>query len=536
MVLDTRRGTFLYWASVALIVAGLFIPRLLPCVDYPQHLGLSDVARRLRDASAPEQATFRLNYFTYNGLFHTVVAWLSRALPVEMVGRALVVSALVAKAGGVLALVRVTRRPSAHAALFLPVLFSFALGWGFVNYVLSTAIAVWALVLVARAVVEPSLWLAAAIAALGLACGFAHVLGLIVLCVASAALALELAWRVAPIAGSWTRRLAWIGSRAGVAGLPLLAGCVYCILVYRRQYAWAPRMYQDPVLEGTGPTLGRKLLGFASYTLDLFPDATGRVLLWATLVTMMGAAVLLAFAPRDLQGSKRGSPPAFVAPLFVLTVAYAVTPTVLMGTHLIFQRLGQFVVLGAVLAMPAFPPSARGWAERWIPTLAVLSSVNVVLHCGVYAWETNDASRVIDELPPGRPATAVIWDPGTRAFRKGTLTHLAAYYAARKHGEWAFAFARYLSLPVRFRPGAQPAWPTRGWEFNASAYDARCKYARAFPLVIVEAPRSLPEDASGEAPLRRLVFRQDADAVKLLSHHGRFWAFDTAGLPDDGTS
>jgi hypothetical protein len=28
---------------------------------------------------------------------------------------------------------------------------------------------------------------------------------------------------------------------------------------------------------------------------------------------------------------------------------------------------------------------------------------------------------------------------------------------------------------------------------------------------------------------------QDADAVKLLSHHGKFWAFDTAGLPDDGT-
>jgi hypothetical protein len=88
---------------------------------------------------------------------------------------------------------------------------------------------------------------------------------------------------------------------------------------------------------------------------------------------------------------------------------------------------------------------------------------------------------------------------------------------------------------VRFKPNAQPAWPKRGWEFDAEAYDPRCKYARAFPLVVVKAPSSLPRGASGEPILRRLVFKEDAARVKLLSHHGRFWAFDTEGLPDDGT-
>jgi hypothetical protein len=161
--------------------------------------------------------------------------------------------------------------------------------------------------------------------------------------------------------------------------------------------------------------------------------------------------------------------------------------------------------------------------------------VNLLAHCTLYAWETNDASRVIDDLPPGRAATAVIWESGTYAFRNGTLTHLAAYYAARKHGQWAFAFARYLSVPVRFKPGSQPAWPARGWEFDGEQYDPRCKYARAFPLVIVKAPLELPEDASGEEPLRQLLFKQDAQAVRLLSHHGHYWAFDTTGLPDDGT-
>jgi hypothetical protein len=75
----------------------------------------------------------------------------------------------------------------------------------------------------------------------------------------------------------------------------------------------------------------------------------------------------------------------------------------------------------------------------------------------------------------------------------------------------------------------------RGWEFDAEQYDARCKYARAFPLVIIKAPAELPRDARGEPEVRRLVFGRDATAVTLLSHHGRYWAFDTTGLAEDGT-
>jgi hypothetical protein len=166
--------------------------------------------------------------------------------------------------------------------------------------------------------------------------------------------------------------------------------------------------------------------------------------------------------------------------------------------------------------------------------LGVVTGLNFLAHCALFAWETNDASAVIDELPMGGAATAVIWEPWTLAFRNGTLTHLAAYYAARKHGQWAFAFARYLSVPVRFKPNSQPAWPARGWEFDAEAYDPRCKYARAFPLVIIKAPDQVARDASGESVVRTLVFKKDAAVARLLSHHGKFWAFDTAGLPEDG--
>lgn len=532
LALDTPRATFLYWGGVALVVASLFVARLLPCVDYPQHLALSDVARRLANPSSPEQAKYTLNYFTYNGLFHILVAWLSRALPIELAGRLVVGASLALMAGAVVALVRVLRRPAAHAALFTPILFSFSVGWGFVNYALATAIAAWALVFVARAAVRPR-WLdVLLVGALGMACAFAHVLAMLILCLGAAAIALEVAFRASAPGRSAGARLLHVLGRTILAAGPLLAGCLYCIAVYRVQYVWDPNMYRDPTLEGTAPPSWAKLVWFGAYSTDLFWDATDQIVLWISLA-LMGWAEWLAFRARRAGQVGPEQPPAIVLPLVALLGAYFATPMVLVGTHLIFPRLAQWAVLGAVLATPAFPAAQAARAHRWILRLGVVAGANLVVHCGLYAWETNDASRVIDELPSGGAATAVIWDPGTFAFRNGTLTHLAAYYGARKHGAWAFAFARYLSVPVRFKTGAQPAWPARGWEFDAGQYDVRCKYARAFPLVLVKAPVELRRD--DEAGLRRLVFKADAPTPRLLSHHGQFWAFDTSGLPDDGT-
>ncbi len=533
VVLDSRRTTAAYYGGVALVVAGLFVTRLLPCVDYPQHLALADIARRLLDPAAPEQAEYQLNYFTYNGLFHVFVARLSALVPIEVAGRLVVAGSLVATAAAVVALVRVLRRPQAHAALFTPILFSFSVGWGFVNYVLATAVAMWALVFVARAVIRPSFGGACAVGALGMLCAFAHVLAMMILCVTAGALAIELALRATPAEGPRGKRALGVLGRLACGGLPLLLGCAYCVAVNHRQYVWDPNMYRDPTMEGSAPPLWEKAVFFGAFATDLFRDATDQVVLWLAIVTM-GASVLLVWKQRRAGSRVPEDPPPIVSIFAVSLFAYFATPSVVLGTHLIFHRLAQWVMLGALLATPRFPAALEGRARLWMLRFGIAAGVNTVVHCAVFGWETADASALIDDLPPGRAASAVIWEPWTIAFRNSTLTHLSGYYAARKHGKWAFAFARYLSVPVRFREHSQPAWPANGWEFSASDYDPRCKYARAFPLVIIKAPASLPADGAGEAPVRKLVFKEDAAAVRLLSHHGRYWAFDTAGLQDDG--
>jgi hypothetical protein len=535
LVLDSPRATRIYWASVGLVVGGLFVTKLLPCVDYPQHLALSDVARRLADPLAPEQEQFQLNYFTYNGLFHVVVAALSTLIPIELAGRIVLSASLVAIAGAVVALARVLRRPAEHALLSVPILFSFSVGWGFVNYVLATAIASWTLVAVARVAVRPTALSIMAIAALGMACAFAHVLAMLILCLFAAALAAETAWRAEAATGERAWRTLRVIARVAAAVGPLVLGCIYCIEVYERQYPWDPKMYRDVAIEGSSSPPWEKIVYFGAFSTGLYHDGTDQIILWSALA-IMGWAGMLAYKRRHIWDHASESTPPVLAPFAAMTLAYFATPMVLIGTHLIFPRLSQWAVIGGVIAMPRILETANAAAARtWMVRLSLAAGVNTLLHCALFGWETRDASRLLDDLPPDRAATAVIWDPDTATYRNGPLTHLAAYYAARKHGRWAFAFARYLSVPVRFKPNAQPPWPARGWEFSAEDYDPRCKYARVFPLVIVKAPDDLPRDGSGEPVVRRLVFKQDAAAVKLLSHHGRYWAFDTAGLPDDGS-
>ncbi|MGZ3423067.1 MAG: hypothetical protein ACXVEE_34715, partial [Polyangiales bacterium] len=155
--LDTRNATIAYWAAVSLVALSVFIPKLPPLVDYPQHLALAEIARRLADPAAPEHVTHQLNYFTYNGLFHIIVARLGRLMPIEIAGKLVVSLSLALLGASSLALVRVLKRPPAYAALFVPAIFSFSVGWGFVNYALGTAFAVTACVFVARSLQRPSL-------------------------------------------------------------------------------------------------------------------------------------------------------------------------------------------------------------------------------------------------------------------------------------------------------------------------------------------------------------------------------------------
>ena len=95
----------------------------------------------------------------------------------------------------------------------------------------------------------------------------------------------------------------------------------------------------------------------------------------------------------------------------------------------------------------------------------------------------------------------------------------------RHPGEIAFDFTRYASLPVRRRDAELgPLFPS-GLEWNPQLYDPTAAYAEKYHLVLVRTP----DDAPAEDP-RRLTFGAWAADVRLLSHRGRFWLFDSAPI------
>ena len=536
-MLESRGATVGYWAGVGLVAASMYVPRLLPCVDYPQHLALADVARRLSDPLAPEQKTHVFSALSYNGLFHVLVSQLGKLVPIEFAGRTVVAFSVVLLGAACLALLRVLGRPASYAALTTPFLFSFALGWGFVNYTLGTALAMTTCVMIAASLKRPRAWSLIGTAVVGFLTGMTHVLATILLCMLAVAMAPEVSLRsVAP--GPIVRRLGRAFVRSTVALAPLSAAGIWCLAIAIEQYRWNPTVYKDPTLEGTAPPVWQKLAYFCSWATGAHSDLTDQMLTFLSLVVMIaavGIGVARLVKKRPYEDREPGESPPIVLPLIVMMAAYLATPMVFIGTHLIFPRLTQLVAITAVLAVPRL---SFLWDEaRFVcRALGVFAGINLFLHAALFAVETNDASKVIDRLPPGRRATAVVYDASSFAFRNGSLVHLAAYYGARKHGEWAFSFGRYLSVPVRFKKGGyQPWWPQRGWEFGPRDYNARCAYARYFDLVIVKAPNAIPTDASGEWEVRNLVFPRDAKTVQLLAHEGHFWAFDTATVPADGT-
>ena len=524
----------LFTTAVAVVAGSLFVPRLLPCVDYAQHLALADVARRLFSPGAPEHATFELNWFTYYGLVHLVLAVLSLAMPVEVAGKLVLGGALALMAFSARRLLRQLGRPPEYAALFVPMLFSFSVSWGFLNYVVALSVAFATLAEVARACLASSRRSEAVVAASSLVVAMTHPLAMLVLWVFAGALAAELALR-------GRSRDAVVRSARALA--PTALGGLWCAAVY-----FARTSSETHVSDTRDAVFWPKLLRFSVFATDLHADRTDADVLYATLevmaaIALAGAALGVAnrlrrrggrgaagFAVAAGSAGPSAAPGVLVLPFAVMLACYLAMPTVFMGSQLMFPRLVPALFLAALLVLPriSFEPLALAAGAACV-AVAWWSALNLSNHLERYGAETDDASRLIDSLPPGRRASSVVYRDFTDSFWRAGLLHLAAYYAARKHGDWAYAFARYAYMPVRYRPGRAPPWPEHGWEFTPDDYDPRSPYARAYDLLLVKTPETADPPWS-EADVRARVFKGDAAAPKKLAHYGLYWAFDTSAL------
>ncbi len=509
--LESRTLTAAYWTAAGLFVVAYWLTPLPPGIDYPQHLALGALMRRLMDPSSPERLVYQVTPLTYNGLFHVLVAGLSFILRPELAGKLLLSAIVVLTASAFLAVVRLGDRPRWYAFLLLPFCYSHITGWGFVNYTLGVPIALWVFTWWMRwRDGERQLWPWIVVGALLLA--YAHVFAMLCLCVSIAVAALWSRAAREQGAAGWLRaalRDPW----------PVLPAAGFSVLVFLYHRS-APHIYWEPAKDGTDIPAYLKLRYLATFAVSNLGDASDQWLFWAAAALFAVLWVAPFFAEPSAPPRRE-----LAALAVVWGLLYLLVPRVLMSTWYIFERIPVvwFAFLAAALPRPS--PGLERSLRPVAAALGIASGLNTA-QAFYRIPDAKDASAIIDDLPPTGRVVAVMHGQGaTPVLWRQIWVHVLAYHLVRHPGEIAFDFTRYASLPVRRRDAELgPLFPS-GLEWNPGLYDPTEEYAKKYNLVLVRTPDEAPS-----ADPRRLTFGPYADDVRLLSRRGRFWLFDSAPI------
>ena len=513
--LETRGLTVAYWAAAGAFALAYWLTPLPPCIDYPQHLALGALMRRLLDPSSPERLVYQVTPLTYNGLFHVLVAGLSLLMPPEVGGKLILSAVVILTAGAFLELVRLGDRPRWYAFLLLPFCYSHITGWGFVNYTLGVPIALLVFVwwmrwrdgerkLVARIVVG------------ALLLAYAHVLAMLCLCVSVGVALLSSrpprergfpSWVKATLTDPW----------------PLLPAAAFSILVFLVHRS-APHIYWEPVKDGTDIAAYQKLRYLSTFAVSNLANYWDQVLFWAAAAVF----ALVAVAPL-VNGPAEPARPELRALAVVWGLLYLLVPRVMMSTWYIFERIPVVWFAFVAAGLPRASAGLGGPLSQVAATIGLAAGLNTA-QAFYRVPDARDASAIIDDIPPAAKVVAVMHGQGAApAIWRQIWVHLLGYHLVRHPGEIAFDFTRYASLPVRRRDAELgPLFPS-GLEWNPGLFDPTAAYAGKYNLVLVRTP----DDAPAEDP-RRLTFGAYATDVRLLSHRGRFWLFDSSPMHVNG--
>ncbi len=499
---EEKRSLRLVAACAIVQSLALGLSPVAPAADWPEHLALATQLIRLWSGDPSTAEIVAVNPATHNAGVHYLVAALGQAIGVDLAGRLVLASYPILLLGAVVFLLRGRGLSSARALALVPAVIGFSLGWGLINFCLATALG-WSLVaLVLGQIERPRAWRAALIGAAALLLGVTHVMAMLLTALVAAVAGVELWWR----RGRGLRQLAIVA----LAGLPLLAGCLYDLRVYALHTATDAAAYVSPIAPEFEPSLRSKLGIFGALLGGMFTGYPDTFLCWGIVALLLAALVASWRATTEA--------PALRSPLLLLAALYVLVPSIFFNTHLVFQRLPQWVLVGALLAIPTWAGERR-W-RRAIGFLALIHTAMVPVFFGLHARETAGVAEVLRALPPGAMVTGLIEEPRTAGIRMHTLSHAPALAVVAGARDEAFSFARWMGLPVIYRSAGRTIFPPVSWEHNAHGYDPESALARRFPLVLLRSAQ--PGEGSDQMALRLVGPRG-----RVLARSGSWALVDT---------
>ena len=416
---------------VVLATVPLLGPVTPPLTDLAEHMG------RYRIELADPQSPLRTTYFSFHWHFlanlgvDLLIVPMAKLFGLELGLKLLVIGLPVLTATGILLIAREAHGRVPPTALFaLPLVYSFPLIWGFLNYLLSMALALNAYALWLRLGRLGRMRLRAALfVPLGLLLTTAHIFGWAVLCL--------LAFGAEFVRQRDKGRTLWAALwQGGLACLPL-APPILLLLIWRSGDAngrnvdfffWrAKYLYLVSSLRSTG--MGYDL---ASVYLLWGLVACGLGGLWLRMNRTLGVATML------------------------LIVAYLLLPRILLGSAYADMRLAPYLMLLAVTAL-TLKTGSRRQAAIVAAVAAVLFLGRVVMLTIDFAERDADNQHQLEALNHVRPGSRVFVQvalPCLGNWTTSRMDHLGAMAIVRReafaNGQWTDPGAQLVR--IRYAP------------------------------------------------------------------------------------
>ena len=413
-----------------LVAAGLFAlsawPLLLvplpPLQDLPNHLATAHIVAH--PDLFPE--------FTFNGFFKSnalLTLWFCAFGKYGLFGAARAFVALVLAAGALalpaFVLHFAGRRALPVAMLFgWPLVHSFSVSMGFLNFAFAFALALLLLVAVDRQRARPTLARGGGVALLAGAVWYAHPFPL---AVAGALVALHAGTRP-----TWRERFA-----AGVSLLAPLAPAGILALL-------AARHHLVKSAHSTAASAAFLYLNPWENLEHLWLDVSGALTRWGG-VTLVPALLLPFFAWRNRQVDR----PLFSrAALLFLAAAYVGLPTMLSNWNYLNCRLAPFIWAGLLLSLPHRLPR---------PVTVALAGSALVFSAALgvdYVRLDRDRAAFtagIDAVPAHATLLSLVFNRSKTSYFTASLTHAWGYYTVEKDASGPLVFGVERTYPITYK-------------------------------------------------------------------------------------
>jgi len=395
-------------ALVMLSAVPLLWPAIPPFTDLPEHMG------RYRIELADPASALRTIYFQFRWHFlanlgvDLLIVPVAALFGLELGVKLIVIGTVLLTATGILWMAREAHGRVPPTALFaLPLTYNFAVIWGFLNFMLSMALALNAFALWLRLGRQGRLGLRAGLfVPIGLAITTAHVFGWALLGL------LAFAGEIMRVRdnGSGFWRALW---RGGLSCLPL-APPLLLLLIWR-----------------SGDVAGKNADWFFWYAKYLYlASALRSTTMPIDLGTVIALLVLIAWGALGLWfGMNR----ALGVATILLAAAYALLPQLLLNSAYADMRLAPYLLLVGVAAVGPKSPSRR--------LSGVLATVATILFAGRIALHTADFARRDAGTREQLAALAHV-RPGSRVFVQVALPCLYRWTTTRRDHLGAMAIVR----------------------------------------------------------------------------------------------